>query len=141
MSLDTTEQAFNRTMEAHPRWLAVPYNDPIRIDILSEWDTKGVPCLHIYDPIEHKILTSWGGSCLRFNFEHCFQEWKEGYEGVTFWQIIKGWWYYTAPEGVYKDMSDEYLGTHGAPRLEGSGEDEGGSGSGSSRSAETKKDK
>jgi hypothetical protein len=131
-------------MEAHPRWLAVPYNDPIRMDILSDWQTKGVPCLHIYDPIAHEILTSWGGSCLRFNFDNCFQEWKQGREGVTFWQIFKGWWYYTAPTGVFQDMSDEALAAHGVPRLaEGAGASGGGIGgsSGSQGHAETKKDK
>ncbi|KAI1321157.1 Nucleoredoxin-like protein 2 [Mortierella claussenii] len=137
ISLDTSEKAFDRTLEAHPRWLAVPYNDPVRLDILNEWQTKGVPCLHIYDPVEHQILTSWGGSCLRFNFNNCFEEWKQGGHGVSYWQIITGWWYYNAPVGVFKDMSDQDLATNGFPRVE--------SGAGGSSShhgqLESKKDK
>ncbi|KAF9901748.1 hypothetical protein BX616_002170 [Lobosporangium transversale] len=115
ISLDSSEAAFNTTLQTHPRWLAIPYNDPVRIDILTEWQTQGVPCLHIYDPVEHEILTSWGGSCLRFNFDHCMEDWKQGYQGVTYWQILKGWWYYNAPTGVFKDMTDEELAVKGFP--------------------------
>ncbi|KAF9990884.1 hypothetical protein BGZ75_008888 [Mortierella antarctica] len=128
--------AFNRTMEAHPKWLAIPFNDPIKTDILNEWQTKGVPCLHIYDPVEHEIVTSWGGSCLRFNSEHCFEEWKRGGQGVSYWQMIKGWWYYSAPVGVFKDVTDEELGALGFPGSEHSEE-----GSGSAIPGETKKNK
>ncbi|KAG0216488.1 ribonuclease T2-like [Mortierella sp. GBA30] len=126
ISLDNSEAAFNRTMEAHPRWLAVPFNEPIKTDILNEWQTKGVPCLHIYDPVEHEIVTSWGGSCLRFNFEHCFEEWKRGGHGVSYWQMVKGWWYYSAPVGVFRDITDEELGASGFPRLEQSAGNSGG---------------
>ncbi|KAF9116527.1 hypothetical protein BGX27_001821 [Mortierella sp. AM989] len=139
ISLDTTEEAFNKTMQAHPKWLAVPFNDPIKIDILNEWGTKGVPCLGIYDPIEHEVLTNWGGSCLRFNFDHCFEEWKRGREGVSFWQIFKGWWFYNAPVGVFKDLTDEELAEKGFPKLQNSSD--GGSSSGSGSPLETKKDK
>ncbi|KAF9958926.1 Neurexin 1, isoform A [Mortierella alpina] len=139
ISLDTTEAAFNRTMEAHPQWLAIPFNDPIKTDILNEWQTKGVPCLHIYDPVEHDIVTSWGGSCLRFNSEHCFEEWKRGGHGVSYWQMLKGWWYYSAPVGVFQDMTDEELGTLGFPGSEHSKGSEGSSGG--AGPAETKKNK
>ncbi|KAF9199327.1 Neurexin 1, isoform A [Haplosporangium sp. Z 27] len=133
VSLDTTEEAFKRTMEAHPKWLAVPYNDPIRIDLLNDWQTKGVPSLGIYDPIEHEVLTNWGGSCLRFNFDNCYDIWKQGGEGVTFWQIIKGWWWYKAPAGVYKDLSEEELAKNGFPKVSDSAD--------SSNSVESKKNK
>ncbi|KAG0231017.1 hypothetical protein BGW41_002351 [Actinomortierella wolfii] len=109
ISLDRSKSTFDRVLEAHPKWLAVPYDDPVRIDILNSWQTKGVPCLHIYDPVEHTIVTSWGGSCLRFNADKCFEEWQQGYEGVTWWQIIKGWWYYQPPDGVFKDVTEEDL--------------------------------
>ncbi|KAG0051542.1 Nucleoredoxin-like protein 2 [Gryganskiella cystojenkinii] len=146
LSLDISEESFNRTMAAHPRWLAVPYNDPVRVDILNEWQTKGVPCLHIYDPVEHEIVTSWGGSCLRFNFENCFQEWQRGGQGVSYWQILIGYWYYNAPVGTFKDISDEELATNGFPgrAVEGGKGSSSGSSSGGSSSTdplETKKDK
>ncbi|KAF9191326.1 hypothetical protein BGZ51_007504 [Haplosporangium sp. Z 767] len=131
VSLDTNEEAFNMTMRAHPRWLAIPYNEPVRIDVLTEWGTKGVPCLHIYDPIEHQILTSWGGSCLRFNFDRCMDDWKKGYQGVTWLQIVTGWWYYNAPVGVFRDMSDEELAVKGFPTVE----------DGNQNTLESKKDK
>ena len=140
ISLDLSEAAYNRTLEAHPRWLAIPYNEPVRMDILNEWQTKGVPCLHIYDPVDHAIVTSWGGSCLRFNFDNCLQEWKRGSQGVSYWQMLKGWWYYSAPVGTFRDMSDNELGAQGFPgRLESSGSSSGGSGS--KDPLETKKDK
>ncbi|KAF8923844.1 Neurexin 1, isoform A [Dissophora ornata] len=144
ISLDTTEEAFNRTMEAHPRWLAVPFHDPIKTDILNEWQTKGVPCLHIYDPVEHEILTSWGGSCLRFNFDHCFEEWKRGGHGVSYWQMVRGWWYYNAPVGTFKDMTDQELGAKGFSAIGDSENVSGGSGGSTSHAPdrlETKKDK
>ncbi|KAG0362372.1 hypothetical protein BGZ54_008651 [Gamsiella multidivaricata] len=147
VSLDTTEAAFNKTLEAHPRWLAIPFNDPIKIDILNEWQTKGVPCLHIYDPLAHEILTSWGGSCLRFNFDHCFEEWRQGGHGISYWQIIKGWWYYNAPVGIFKDMTDQELTAYGFPILQDNKSSSSGSGSGIGGSSneqerlESKKDK
>ncbi|KAF9578147.1 hypothetical protein BGW38_006207 [Lunasporangiospora selenospora] len=109
--------AFEQTLKAHPRWLAVPYNDPVRLDILNEWQTKGVPCLHIYDPVRHEILTSWGGSCLRFNPEHCHGEWRQGEHGVSYWQMLVGWWYYRAPEGVFRDVTEEELIAKGPPHV------------------------
>ncbi|KAG0276172.1 hypothetical protein BGZ95_007878 [Linnemannia exigua] len=118
ISLDQSVESYNRTLAAHPRWLAIPYNEPVRTDILNEWQTKGVPCLHIYDPVEHEIVTSWGGSCLRFNAEKCLDEWKKGREGVSYLQIVVGWWYYKAPPGVYKDMSDQELVASGFPSQE-----------------------
>ncbi|KAF9347574.1 Nucleoredoxin-like protein 2 [Mortierella sp. AD094] len=141
ISLDTSEEAFNRTMQAHPKWLAIPFNDPIKLDILNEWQTKGVPCLGVYDPIEHEVLTNWGGSCLRFNYDHCFEEWKQGGEGVTFWQMFKGWWYYNAPAGIFKDLTDEELAKNGFPRLENSSSSSGDTGSSSDSRLESKKDK
>ncbi|KAF9409383.1 Nucleoredoxin-like protein 2 [Podila epigama] len=123
LSLDLSEACFNRTMKAHPKWLAVPYNDPVRKDILTEWQQRGVPCLHIYSPVEHEILTSWGGSCLRFNSENCFEEWKAGRSGVSYFQILKGWWYYTLPPGEFKDMTEEELAQYGFPGSDSASED------------------
>ncbi|KAF9142207.1 Neurexin 1, isoform A [Linnemannia schmuckeri] len=121
ISLDQSVEAFNRTLAAHPRWLAIPFNAPVRTDILNEWQTKGVPCLHVYDPVEHEIVTSWGGSCLRFNAERCMSEWKNGREGVSYLQIVLGWWYYRAPPGVYRDMTDQELANSGFPSQESDG--------------------
>lgn len=115
LSMDLSEAAFNKTLKAHPKWLAVPFNNPIKTEILNEWQQRGVPCLHIYDPVDHAILTSWGGSCLRFNSENCFQEWKQGGAGVSFLQIVMGWWYYVPPVGEFKDITEEELAQHGFP--------------------------
>ncbi|KAG0291978.1 Nucleoredoxin-like protein 2 [Dissophora globulifera] len=114
ISYDSSKEAFNRTLEAHPRWLAVPYDEGVRLDILNEWQMKGLPCLHVYDPVEHEIVTSWGGSCLRFNFDKCFDEWQYS-EGVTFWQIIKGYFTYKSPPGTFVDMTDADLIANGFP--------------------------
>ncbi|KAF9382518.1 Nucleoredoxin-like protein 2 [Podila verticillata] len=115
LSLDLSEAAFNKTLRAHPKWLAIPYNDPVKLDILNEWQQRSVPCLHIYDPVDHFILTSWGGSCLRFNSENCFQEWRQGGAGVSFLQILTGWWSYTPPAGEFRDITEEELAQHGFP--------------------------
>ena len=61
--------------------------------------------------------------------------------------MLKGWWYYSAPVGTFKDMSNEELATNGFPGSIENGEDNksgGGSssnGSGSTDPSETKKDK
>ncbi|KAG0269774.1 Neurexin 1, isoform A [Actinomortierella ambigua] len=139
VSLDRQKSTFDRILEAHPRWLAVPYDDPIRIDILNSWKTQGVPCLHIYDPVEHQIVTSWGGSCLRFNADKCYEEWQQGSQGISWWQMLMGWWYYQPPQGVFKDVTEEELAVQsyaelgiGAPSQTAGGQE---------RAAESKKDK
>ncbi|KAK9693536.1 hypothetical protein K7432_013877 [Basidiobolus ranarum] len=86
VSADRRKEAFLEYMKDKP-FLAIPFDEPIREQILKEWSIKLIPTLTIYHPLKHEVLTSWGRGAIMKNGEKCLQAWKKGDSGLTWSQL------------------------------------------------------
>ena len=69
---------------------AVPYGHS-SVDALTQAvNLMSIPTLAILSP-EGKLLTTWGRACVTKNYHGAVSAWREGREGVTWWQLVKFW--------------------------------------------------
>ncbi|KAJ3037735.1 hypothetical protein HDV00_001385 [Rhizophlyctis rosea] len=69
---------------------AIPYDHPSISALSDAVNLVAIPTLAILSP-EGKLLTTWGRAAVSKNSAGAVGEWREGREGVSWWQMLKFW--------------------------------------------------